>query len=130
LSKILKFSFKNFSHFSKLLIFTIVKTIGYLQQFSQTINEFILLKQWGAQCALKVFYNLAPLFVPYSLLKKCEHVVCMCELNGSLFHIMCWNQHIEGTFKVMSIKQSIEIQTLGFGLHPQPIKKWLHTLYP
>jgi hypothetical protein len=55
---------------SKLLVLTNVRTIGYLQQTSQTINEFILLKQRGEQCALKVFFNLAPLFVPYSLLKS------------------------------------------------------------
>jgi hypothetical protein len=55
----------------KLLVLMICKLLGYIFNSShKLIIEFILLKQWGEQCAFKIFSNLTPWFVAYFLPKN------------------------------------------------------------
>jgi hypothetical protein len=55
-----KITWKNFSWSSSYQFSQMSEQLMIFNNFHKSIIEFILLKQWGVQCPLKIFFNLVP----------------------------------------------------------------------
>lgn len=84
------------------------------------IIQFILLKQWGGQCAFKIFPNITIVsLIPFA--QKCGLLLYITKLkeNPSNINVLVLISFLGGAFKTMPIKMIHFFKTLSFGMHPQ-----------